>query len=88
MYVCSYLSLSLTFFPSHLPPLPVCPQVAEPLLPYALAFAGGAMVFVVVDDIIPEGHSWYVLLLYLVQLTRTMFHNGIGHYKNFPLIYL
>eukprot|EP00731_Ephydatia_muelleri_P029153 Em0020g797a len=31
--------------------------VAEPLLPYALAFAGGAMVFVVVDDIIPEGHS-------------------------------
>ena len=62
MYVCSYLSLSFTSFPSHLPPLPVCPQVAEPLLPYALAFAAGAMVFVVVDDIIPEGHSWYVLL--------------------------
>lgn len=31
--------------------------VAEPLLPYALAFAAGAMVFCVVDDIIPEGHS-------------------------------
>lgn len=28
--------------------------VAEPLLPYALAFAAGAMVYVVVDDIIPE----------------------------------
>lgn len=28
--------------------------VAEPLLPYALAFAAGAMVHVVVDDIIPE----------------------------------
>lgn len=27
---------------------------AEPLLPYALAFAAGAMVYVVVDDIIPE----------------------------------
>jgi zinc transporter 11 len=27
---------------------------AEPLLPCALAFAGGAMVFVVLDDIIPE----------------------------------
>lgn len=26
----------------------------EPLLPYALAFAAGAMVFVVLDDIIPE----------------------------------
>lgn len=28
--------------------------LAEPLLPYALAFAAGAMVYVVVDDIIPE----------------------------------
>ncbi|VDK57738.1 unnamed protein product [Cylicostephanus goldi] len=26
----------------------------EPLLPYALAFAAGAMIYVVVDDIIPE----------------------------------
>jgi zinc transporter 11 len=32
--------------------------VAEPLLPYALAFAAGAMVYVVVDDIIPEAYSW------------------------------
>eukprot|EP00112_Aurelia_sp_Birch-Aquarium-sp1_P013974 Seg2992.1 transcript_id=Seg2992.1/GoldUCD/mRNA.D3Y31 product="Zinc transporter ZIP11" protein_id=Seg2992.1/GoldUCD/D3Y31 len=28
--------------------------IAEPLLPYALAFAAGAMIYVVVDDIIPE----------------------------------
>ena len=28
--------------------------LAQPLLPYALAFAAGAMVFVVVDDILPE----------------------------------
>lgn len=28
--------------------------LAEPLLPFALAFAAGAMVYVVVDDIIPE----------------------------------
>ncbi|CAI5438229.1 unnamed protein product [Caenorhabditis angaria] len=26
----------------------------EPVLPYALAFAAGAMIYVVVDDIIPE----------------------------------
>ena len=26
----------------------------EPVLPYALAFAAGAMIFVVMDDIIPE----------------------------------
>lgn len=32
--------------------------LAEPLLPYALAFAAGAMVYVVVDDIVPEAHSW------------------------------
>ncbi len=29
-------------------------QLAQPILPYALAFAAGAMVFVVVDDLIPE----------------------------------
>ena len=28
--------------------------VAEPILPYALAFAAGAMIYVVIDDIIPE----------------------------------
>ncbi|VDK24300.1 unnamed protein product [Anisakis simplex] len=26
----------------------------EPVLPYALSFAAGAMIYVVVDDIIPE----------------------------------
>lgn len=29
-------------------------SLCEPVLPYALAFAAGAMIFVVVDDIIPE----------------------------------
>lgn len=28
--------------------------IVEPVLPYALAFAAGAMIFVVVDDIVPE----------------------------------
>lgn len=32
----------------------VAVSVCEPVLPYALAFAAGAMIFVVVDDIIPE----------------------------------
>lgn len=32
--------------------------IAEPILPYALAFAGGAMIYVVVDDIIPEAQTW------------------------------
>ena len=31
--------------------------VFEPLLPYALAFAAGAMIYVVVDDIIPEAQA-------------------------------
>lgn len=31
--------------------------VAEPILPYSLAFAAGAMIYVVVDDIIPEAHT-------------------------------
>ena len=35
-------------------------QLVEPLLPYALAFAAGAMVYVVIDDIIPEGCARWV----------------------------
>lgn len=31
--------------------------LAAPALPYALSFAAGAMIYVVVDDIIPEAHS-------------------------------
>jgi zinc transporter 11 len=32
-------------------------SVAEPLLVYALAFAAGAMIFVVVDDLVPEASA-------------------------------
>lgn len=28
--------------------------LAQPLLPYALSFAAGAMIFVVLDDLVPE----------------------------------
>ena len=28
----------------------------RPILPYALAFAAGAMIFVVVEELIPESH--------------------------------
>lgn len=38
--------------------------LAEPVLPYALAFAAGAMVYVVMDDIIPEAQiRWGVVQL-------------------------
>lgn len=30
----------------------------EVILPYALAFAAGAMVYVVIDDIVPEAQTW------------------------------
>jgi zinc transporter ZupT len=47
--------------------------IAEPILPYALAFAAGAMIYVVVDDIIPEAQTWYVFsaVLYL-QITASL----------------
>lgn len=32
-------------------------EVARPLLPYALAFAAGAMIFVVVEEVVPESQS-------------------------------
>lgn len=31
--------------------------VAEPVLPYAMGFAAGAMIYVIVDEIIPETHA-------------------------------
>ena len=30
--------------------------IAQPILPYALSFAAGAMIFVVVEDVVPESH--------------------------------
>ena len=47
---------------------------AEPLLPYALAFAAGAMIYVVVDDIIPEAHTALVTqyLLYHQEYFRIL----------------
>lgn len=32
-------------------------QIARPVLPYALAFAAGAMIFIVVEEVVPESHS-------------------------------
>lgn len=39
-FCCCFGALAVTFF--------------TPLLPYALAFAAGAMIFVVVEEVIPE----------------------------------
>ena len=32
-------------------------MMMRPILPYALAFAAGAMIYVVVEEVIPESHS-------------------------------
>ncbi|XP_038402657.1 zinc transporter ZIP11 isoform X2 [Canis lupus baileyi] len=57
--------------------------LAEPLLPYALAFAAGAMVYVVTDDIIPEAQisgngklaSWASILGFVVMMSLDV---GLG----------
>eukprot|EP00058_Branchiostoma_floridae_P010125 XP_002595613.1 hypothetical protein BRAFLDRAFT_200940 [Branchiostoma floridae] len=57
--------------------------IAEPLLPYALAFAAGAMVYVVVDDIIPEANtsgnaklaSWGCIVGFIVMMSLDV---GLG----------
>ena len=36
---------------------------AEPILPYALCFAAGAMIYVVFDDIIPEAQVYCDVLI-------------------------
>ncbi|XP_064628555.1 zinc transporter ZIP11-like [Lineus longissimus] len=58
-------------------------SVAEPILPYALAFAAGAMIYVVVDDIIPEAQqggngkiaSWWTIVGFLVMMSLDV---GLG----------
>jgi hypothetical protein len=37
--------------------IPLAVSVASPLLPYAMGFAAGAMLFVISDEIIPETHT-------------------------------
>lgn len=54
----------------------VAVTLAQPILPYALAFAAGAMVYVVVDDIVPEAQSstngrlasWTTVVGFLVMM--------------------
>merc|ERR1719471_187708 len=51
--------------------------IMNPILPYALAFAAGAMVYVVIDDIIPEAQtcgngklaSWSCIIGFLVMMS-------------------
>ena len=41
-------------------------SLAAPILPYALAFAAGAMIYVVVDDIIPEAQQRFGNILMIL----------------------
>ncbi|GIY84855.1 zinc transporter ZIP11 [Caerostris darwini] len=51
--------------------------IAEPILPYSLAFAAGAMIYVVIEDIIPESRahsngklaSWFAILGFIVMMS-------------------
>lgn len=53
----------------------------EPILPYALSFAAGAMIFVVVDDIIPEAQrhgngklaSWCSVVGFIVMMVLDVY---------------
>ncbi|XP_019755741.1 zinc transporter ZIP11 isoform X2 [Dendroctonus ponderosae] len=61
----------------------VAVSMAQPALPYALSFAAGAMIYVVVDDIIPEANTsengklatWGAVLGFLVMMTLDV---GLG----------
>ena len=51
--------------------------IIVPILPYALAFAAGAMIYVVVDDIVPESQaegngklaSWGAIIGFIVMMS-------------------
>lgn len=50
--------------------------VAQPILPYALAFAAGAMIFVVVEELVPEsqqgGHTDFATICTMLGFTAMM----------------
>lgn len=58
-------------------------QLMEPVLPYALSFAAGAMIYVVVDDIVPEAQthgngklaSWCAIVGFVVMMSLDV---GLG----------
>jgi len=52
------------------------------VLPYALAFAAGAMVYVVADDIIPEANSWYASHMYVIDRVRYVISKVEGTFYN------
>ena len=58
-------------------------QVAEPLLPYALAFAAGAMIYVVIDDIIPEAQTRFDII---ATLFTSVFTNHDCKFDFYDLI--
>lgn len=53
---------------------------AQPLLPYALAFAAGAIIFVVVEELIPEsqkgGHTDLATMTLMVGFAVMMTLDG------------
>ncbi|KAG8179525.1 hypothetical protein JTE90_025754 [Oedothorax gibbosus] len=61
----------------------VAVTIAEPILPYALAFAAGAMIYVVIEDIIPESRihsngklsSWCAILGFIIMMSLDV---GLG----------
>lgn len=46
----------------------VAVTVASIILPYALSFAAGAMIYIVADDILPEAHTRYFIWKFIVDL--------------------
>lgn len=57
LFLCRYGQLSGMVEPVFGVLGAVAVAAAEPALPYALAFAAGAMIYVVADDIIPEANA-------------------------------
>ncbi|KAF5303355.1 hypothetical protein FQR65_LT08268 [Abscondita terminalis] len=61
----------------------VAVSIARPVLPYALSFAAGAMIYVVLDDIIPEANTsgngklatWGAICGFLIMMTLDV---GLG----------
>ena len=67
----TFVIVTATQWPCHVTMKSLNFQVAEPLLPYALAFAAGAMIYVVVDDIIPEAQTRCdIIVIFTAVLTN------------------
>lgn len=66
----------------------VAVTVASIILPYALSFAAGAMIYIVADDILPEAHTRFVLSNFIFSKIQNVTERDFFISSTVEMVYL